>query len=163
MWLFNHCTDSHFLTWGVVPAVCVSVTVIRQSRIWTSGSLLSMKWNSCIHKLHFSLYSHPEESRVATPTAVQESSYWQARSPLPPVENVNIAKRWKPEQESYELSYGTPPHQDRLIGLVVKVSTLTAEDPRFEPHLRQEFFGVESYQWLKNWHSSGYPTRRLVW
>ena len=24
------------------------------------------------------------------------------------------------------------------------------------------FFGVESYQWLKNWHSSGYPYRRLA-
>ena len=24
------------------------------------------------------------------------------------------------------------------------------------------FFRVESYQWLKNWHSSGYPARRLA-
>ena len=24
------------------------------------------------------------------------------------------------------------------------------------------FFQVESYQWLKNWHSSGYPARRLA-
>ena len=37
-----------------------------------------------------------------------------------------------------------------------------AEDPRFESRLRRDFFGVESYQWLKNWHSSGYPARRLA-
>ena len=37
-----------------------------------------------------------------------------------------------------------------------------AEDPKFESRLRRAFFGVESYQWLKNWHSSGYPARRLV-
>ena len=37
-----------------------------------------------------------------------------------------------------------------------------AEDPGFESRLRRDFFGVESYQWLKNWHSSGYPARRLV-
>ena len=34
----------------------------------------------------------------------------------------------------------------RLIGLVVKSSTLRAEDPGFESRLRQDFFGVESYQ-----------------
>ena len=51
---------------------------------------------------------------------------------------------------------------NRLIGLVVKASALTAEDPGFESRLRRDFFGVELYQWLKNWHSSGYPTRRLV-
>ena len=34
------------------------------------------------------------------------------------------------------------------------------EDPGFESRLHQDFSGVESYQWLKNWHSSGYPARR---
>ena len=38
-----------------------------------------------------------------------------------------------------------------------KASTSRAEDPGFESRLRRDFFGVESYQWLKNWHSSGYP------
>ena len=28
--------------------------------------------------------------------------------------------------------------------------------------LATEFFQVESYQWLKNWHSSDYPARRLA-
>ena len=42
-----------------------------------------------------------------------------------------------------------------------KASTSRAEDPGFESRLRRDFFGVESYQWLKNWHSSGYPDRRL--
>ena len=52
---------------------------------------------------------------------------------------------------------------DRLVGLVVTVSTSRAEDPRFEFRLRRgDFFsGVESYQWLQNWHSSGYPARCL--
>ena len=49
-----------------------------------------------------------------------------------------------------------------LVGLVVKASASRAEDPGFESRLRQDFFGVESYQWLKNWHSSGYPARRLA-
>ena len=51
---------------------------------------------------------------------------------------------------------------DCLAGLVVKASALRAEDPGFESRLRRDFFGVESYQWLKNWHSSGYPARRLA-
>ena len=43
-----------------------------------------------------------------------------------------------------------------------KASASNAEDPGFESRLRRDFFGVESYQWLKNWHSSGYPARRLA-
>ena len=50
---------------------------------------------------------------------------------------------------------------DCLVGLVVKASASRAEDPGFESCLRRDFFGVESYQWLENWHSSGYPARRL--
>ena len=52
---------------------------------------------------------------------------------------------------------------NRLVGLVVKASAWRAKDPGFESRLRQDFSGVESYQWLKNWHSSGYPARRLAW
>ena len=54
---------------------------------------------------------------------------------------------------------------DRLVGLVVKVSASKAEDPGFESRLLRDFFGVKSYQWLKNWYSSGYPAtsaRRLA-
>ena len=43
-----------------------------------------------------------------------------------------------------------------------KASTSRAEDHEFESRLLWDFFGVESYQWLKNWHSSGYPARRLA-
>ena len=50
----------------------------------------------------------------------------------------------------------------RLVGLVVKASASRAKDPGFESRLRRDFFGVESYQRLKNWHSSGYLARRLV-
>ena len=40
---------------------------------------------------------------------------------------------------------------------MVKASTSRAEYPGFECSLHRDFFGVKSYQWLKNWHSSGYP------
>ena len=43
------------------------------------------------------------------------------------------------------------------------LSASRAEDPGFESRLHQDFFGVESYQWFQNWHSSGYPARRLAW
>ena len=49
-----------------------------------------------------------------------------------------------------------------LVGLVVKVSASRVEDPAFESRLCQDFSKVESYQWLKNWHYSGYPARFLV-
>ena len=40
-----------------------------------------------------------------------------------------------------------------------KASASRAEDPEFESRLCRDFFGIESYQWLKNWHSSGYPAK----
>ena len=46
---------------------------------------------------------------------------------------------------------------DNLNGLVVKASASRVKDPGFETHLCQDFPGAEPYQWLKNWHSSGYP------
>ena len=52
--------------------------------------------------------------------------------------------------------------RDHLDGLVVTASTSRAEGPGFESRLRRDFFGVKSYQWLKNWHSSGYPARHLA-
>ena len=52
--------------------------------------------------------------------------------------------------------------KDRLVGLVIKASASRAEDPGCEFRSRRELFGVESYQWLKNWHSRGYPARRLA-
>ena len=36
--------------------------------------------------------------------------------------------------------------EDRLVGLVVKVSASRAEGPGFKSTFRQDFFGVESYQ-----------------
>ena len=53
-------------------------------------------------------------------------------------------------------------HTDRLVGLLVKESTSRAEDPGFESRLPRDISGVESYQRLKIWHSSGYPARRLA-
>ena len=41
-------------------------------------------------------------------------------------------------------------HQQHLLLLIL------------EPRLRRDFSGVESYQWLKNWNSNGYPARRLA-
>ena len=51
---------------------------------------------------------------------------------------------------------------DRLVGPVVKASASREEDPGFESRLRRDFSGVEAYQCLNNWYSSGYPARRLA-
>ena len=51
---------------------------------------------------------------------------------------------------------------NHLLGLVVKVSTPWVEDTGFKSRLRKDFSGVESYTWLKNLHSSGYPASSLA-
>ena len=53
-------------------------------------------------------------------------------------------------------SWASQQPANRLVGLVVKASISRAEDPGFESYLRRDFSGVESHQWLKHWHSSGY-------
>ena len=45
----------------MVHAGCVFVAGIHPSRTWTSGSFESVRWNACVHKLDFGLYSHPNE------------------------------------------------------------------------------------------------------
>ena len=50
-----------------------------------------------------------------------------------------------------------PGHGGLVLG-----ARLESGRSRYEPGLRWVFFGVESYQWLKLWHSSGSPARRLV-
>ena len=37
------------------------VAGIHPSRTWTSGSLESMPWSACVHRLDLGLYSHPKE------------------------------------------------------------------------------------------------------
>ena len=66
---------------------------------------------------------------------------------------------------TYRKSLKTQPPlwpRDNLVGLIVKASASRVEDPGFESRLPRDFAGVESYRWLKNWHSSGYPSRRLA-
>ena len=59
-------------------------------------------------------------------------------------------RRWTCSHTSVRPSCSSPlPQLDRLVGLVVKASASRAEGPGFESRLRRDFFGVESYQWLK--------------
>ena len=52
--------------------------------------------------------------------------------------------------------------ENRLVGLVVRRPPRERKIPGSNPACAGIFFGVESYQWLKNSHSSDYPARRLV-
>ena len=49
-----------------------------------------------------------------------------------------------------------------LVGLVVRRPPRERKVPGSNPACVRIFFGVESYLWLKNWYSSGYPARRLA-
>ena len=45
----------------MVHTGCVFVAGIHPSRPWTSGSIESVRWNACAHRLDLGLYSHPKE------------------------------------------------------------------------------------------------------
>ena len=52
---------------------------------------------------------------------------------------------------------------DRLVGLVVRASVSRAAEPWFELRfVREDFCGPGHTSDLKDWHSSGYPARRLA-
>ena len=40
---------------------CIFVAGFHPSRTWMSGSLESVRWNACVHRLRLGLYSHPKE------------------------------------------------------------------------------------------------------
>ena len=50
----------------------------------------------------------------------------------------------------------------RLVGLVMRRPPRERKIPGSNPVCAGIFLRVESYQWLKNWHSSGYPARHLA-
>ena len=78
------------------------------------------------------------------------------KSPPPPT-----PKQWTVPVPAYWVTRCNTTNSLTIL-LVVKASASRAEGPGFESRLRRDFFGVESYQWLQNWHSSGYPARRLA-
>ena len=91
------------------------------------------------------------------PWIMWEQSWPQGTQPT--VRPLNHVKTQQAQSTYCDLA---PDSCDRLVGLVVKASASRAEGPGFESRLRRDFFWVESYQWLKNCHSSGYPARRLA-
>ena len=58
--LSNH-RVSHILSSWMVRARCVFVAGIHLSRTWVSGSLESVRWNACEHRLDLGIYSHLKE------------------------------------------------------------------------------------------------------
>ena len=59
--------------------------------------------------------------------------------------------------------YHRPWPSKRFFRPVVEASATRATDRGFDSSFRQGSFSmVESYKWLKHWHSTGYPDRRLA-
>ena len=85
--------------------------------------------------------------RSCSPQPVMRASCW--RGP--------VLRSWK-RRTSPLCSGGTLKSE----GLFDSYGFSRAEDPGFKSRLRWDFTEVESYQWLKNWHSSGYSARRLM-
>ena len=137
-----------------------------------SSSVECPRYKTTIHKLLISWSSQfpsslhlPQEGRDFHPfgavplighSGTVASTYTQARGLE---DSIMIHPQLHRSMDSLCLAL---PQTDSLVGLVVKASALRAEVPGFESCLRQDFSRVESYQRLQNWHSSGYPARRLV-
>ena len=101
MWLFFNPTIKvvTFSSW-MVHAGCVFVTSIHPSRTWMLGSFQSVRWNACVNRLDFGLYSHPKEfwgmeSKLTLTT--------REKSPLPNPWHC-ITQNSKPNTLSTELS-----------------------------------------------------------
>ena len=58
--------------------------------------------------------------------------------------------------------HGLPVRTASLVEWLRSPPWERAEDSGLESRLQRDFSEVESYQWLKTWHSSGYPARRLA-
>ena len=99
----------------------------------------------------------PCTSSASAPTAGERERPGGEGKVYRPLQNVHPGFTPRSGLMHLYISFGTPPRWPSG-----KASASRAEDPGFESRLRRDFFGVESYQWLKNWHSSGYPARRLA-
>ena len=120
---------------------CVIVVVFCRLSDWTYGLSLCQSCSSCLSALICSVFT----------STFNTCSNWTGKSCI---------TDWVGSLHSRGHLLSSP--VDRLVGLVVKAFTSRAEDPGFESCLWWDFLGVESYQWLKDWHSSGYPAKCLA-
>ena len=61
MRLYSNHRGSHIMSSRMAHAGSVFAAGIHPFRIWMSGSLESLRWNACLHRLAFCLYSHSKE------------------------------------------------------------------------------------------------------
>ena len=156
------------LSWHVshMPPSCLDMSAICHPAVLTCQPYATqLSWHvshmppSC---LDMSAICHPAVL-TCQPYATQLS--WHV-SHMPPSSLPRAAPQWTPlgkrnrgQQVDVEVvHWERPPRWPSG-----KASASRAEDPGFESRLCRDFFGVESYQRLKNWHSSGYPARRLAY
>ena len=155
----------------MVHAGCFFVADIHSSRTWMSGSFESVRWIACVQRLDLGLSSHSKEFwgkgvRNRVNSKGKNPLYRRFRGGSNPRATLYHSE----QRDQHTTDWAIPAHvfsysysaRHRLFGLVVKASASRAGDPGFKSRLLRDFNGVESYQWLKNWHSSGYPARRLA-
>ena len=115
--------------------------------------------NDCIERHISRFLQSPHCTRTVSNTYAEVAWVQSSANHVEHIERLLCATYCVPRSTKGQLSCYV---WYRLVDLVVKASASRAEGPGFESRLRRDFFGVESYQWLKNWHSSGYPARRLA-
>ena len=145
-------------SWSVDKACCCNVAA-----------------KDCPFKVVCWLLNVPATCECISGTDLQRQFYvlphWDrsCRSNFPP---HPVTVYWHRADQSQRWPYNARRHRHKLQTISLKgrpprwpsgkASASRAEGPGFECRLRRDFFGVESYQWLKNWHSSRYPARRLA-
>ena len=164
-------------TWSTLTTWRCCVSTMGPT-LWATGTgilqpLYAKEQRSMLEAAHYysskvvqlrtwSLLRHLQETREISPCLPWLSNSNDFRigtlvSPLPGAWGDRVSDRSCRTSVNTLCLWGGPPRWPSG-----KVSASRAKDPGFESCLRQDFFGVESYQWLKNWHSSGYPARRLA-
>ena len=140
----------------------------------------SLQWNTHVHRLGLGLYSPLKEqllilkekcpqldgSRRIKPTIAYYTGQQAHRTtswavPVVLGWNRSCSCPFNPHTQQHK-GLASYYRLVQVVGLVVKASASRAEDLGFESRLRQDCSRVESHQWLKNWHSNGYPARCLA-
>ena len=107
-------------------------TEIRGSTA-NSHAFVAFEWQRALSC--FSRQSHNSNSKTDSQVTIL-SGAWLCRASARNGETASIAKWLR-----------RPPRERKIRDWIL---------------LATGFFQIESYQWLKNWYSSGYPTRRLA-
>ena len=130
----------------MVHAGSVFVAGIHPSRTWMSGSLESLWWNACVHRLDLNLYSHP-----------QELGGMESEPTLFPLVKFPLPEKFSSEEDQTHNAASrtaSPTHYQWAVPAPARVKVTECGIKSYRSTVQTYEHGMYNSIWLKSLHTA---------